>query len=69
MIGRLEGRLHRVDPGKVLIDVGGVGYLVSTTLRAFQELANRESATLWINRRGGGSRAPTTKSRRWPQDR
>jgi len=49
MIGRLEGRLHRVDPGTVLIDVGGVGYLVSTTLRAFQELANRESATLWIH--------------------
>jgi Holliday junction DNA helicase RuvA len=49
MIGRLEGRLHRVDPGTVLIDVGGVGYLVSTTLRAFEELANRESATLWIH--------------------
>jgi Holliday junction DNA helicase RuvA len=49
MIGRLEGRLHRVDPGTVLIDVGGVGYLVSTTLRAFQELTNRESATLWIH--------------------
>jgi len=49
MIGRLEGRLHRVDPGTVLIDVGGVGYSVSTTLRAFQELANRESATLWIH--------------------
>ena len=49
MIGRLEGRLHRVDPGTVLIDVGGVGYLVSTTLRAFQELTNSESATLWIH--------------------
>jgi len=49
MIGRLEGRLHRVDPGTVLIDVGGVGYLVSTTLRAFQELTDRESATLWIH--------------------
>lgn len=49
MIGRLEGRLHRVDPGTVLIDAGGVGYLVLTTLRAFQELAGRESATLWIH--------------------
>ncbi len=49
MIGRLEGRLHQVDPGTVLIDAGGVGYLVSTTLRAFQELAGRESATLWIH--------------------
>jgi Holliday junction DNA helicase RuvA len=49
MIGRLEGRLHRVDPGTVLIDVGGVGYLVSTTLRAFQALAGREQAGLWIH--------------------
>jgi Holliday junction DNA helicase RuvA len=49
MIGRLEGRLHRVDPGTVVIDVGGVGYLVSTTLRAFQSLANNDSATLWIH--------------------
>jgi Holliday junction DNA helicase RuvA len=32
-----------------LIDVGGVGYLVSTTLRAFQALASREEAGLWIH--------------------
>lgn len=49
MIGRLEGRLHRVDPGTVLVDVSGVGYLVSTTLRAFQALAGREHAALWIH--------------------
>jgi Holliday junction DNA helicase RuvA len=49
MIGRLEGRLHRVDPGTVLIDVGGVGYLVSITLRAFQSLAGRDQASLWIH--------------------
>ena len=49
MIGRLEGRLHRVDPGTVVIDVGGVGYLVSTTLRAFQALAGRADAALWIH--------------------
>ena len=49
MIGRLEGHLHRVDPGTVLISVGGVGYLVSTTLRAVQALADREDAALWIH--------------------
>lgn len=49
MIGRLEGRLHRVDPGTVLINVGGVGYLVSIPLRAFQALAGREDAALWIH--------------------
>lgn len=49
MIGRLEGRLHRVDPGTVLIDVAGVGYLVSTTLRAMHELAGSERVALWIH--------------------
>ncbi len=49
MIGRLEGCLRRVDPGRVLIDAGGVGYLVSTTLRAYQELAGREEGALWIH--------------------
>ncbi len=49
MIGRLEGRLHRVDPGMVLIEAGGVGYLVSTTLRAHQDLAGHESSALWIH--------------------
>lgn len=49
MIGRLEGRLHRVDPGTVLIDVGGVGYLVSTTLRAFQDLTEDKTIVLWIH--------------------
>ncbi len=49
MIGRLEGRLHQVRPGQVIIDVGGVGYLVATTLRAFQELAQAQDCTLWIH--------------------
>jgi len=49
MIGRLEGRLQRVDPGTVLVDVGGVGYLVSITLRAFQELADGADTTLWVH--------------------
>ena len=49
MIGWLEGRLQQVDPGTVLIDVKGVGYLVSTTLRAFQSLAGRKNAALWIH--------------------
>jgi len=51
MIGRLEGRLELVNPGMVLVDVAGVGYLVSTTLRAFQQLSGRERAALWIHTR------------------
>lgn len=49
MIARLEGRLHQLSPGQVVVDVGGVGYLVSTTLRAFQALARQDSAALWIH--------------------
>lgn len=49
MIGRLEGRLHRVDPGTVLIDVGGVAYRVAITVRTFQSLGEGESAALWIH--------------------
>ena len=51
MIGRLEGRLELVNPGTVVIDAGGVGYLVSTTLRAFQQLSGRDRAALWIHTR------------------
>ena len=51
MIGRLEGRIHRIDPGRVIVDVGGVGYLVSTTLRAIQNLRDGESAALLIHTR------------------
>lgn len=49
MIGRLEGRLHQVGPGTVIVDAGGVGYLVSTTLRAFHALSRLERASLWIH--------------------
>ena len=49
MIGRLEGRLHRVEPGTVLVDVGGVGYEVATTLRAFDRLADSQQVVLWIH--------------------
>lgn len=48
MIGRLEGRLFRVEPGTVLLDVGGVGYQVATTLRAFDGVADGERAVFWI---------------------
>ncbi len=49
MIGRLEGRLHHVRPGEVVLDTGGVGYRVLTTLRAFSELQRSATAALWIH--------------------
>jgi Holliday junction DNA helicase RuvA len=51
MIGRLEGRIHEVDPGRVIVDVGGVGYLVSVTLRAVPELAGDGTAALLVHTR------------------
>jgi len=51
MIGRLEGHLQLVDPGTVIIDAGGVGYLVSITLCAFQQVSGHERAALWIHTR------------------
>jgi Holliday junction DNA helicase RuvA len=51
MIGRLEGALQLVDPGTVIVSSGGVGYLVSISLRAFHELAGSDRAALWIHTR------------------
>jgi Holliday junction DNA helicase RuvA len=49
MIGRIEGRLYQVRPGEVIVDAGGVGYLVATTLKAFNDLSKQEHAALWIH--------------------
>jgi Holliday junction DNA helicase RuvA len=49
MIGRIEGRLHQVRPGEVLVDAGGVGYRVAITVRTFQELERQERAALWTH--------------------
>jgi len=49
MIGRIEGRLHKVRPGEVIVDAGGVGYRVAITVRAFQELESQASAALWTH--------------------
>jgi len=51
MIGRLEGRLMVVEPGTILIDAGGVGYVVAVTLRAAHQLSGQQQAALWIHTR------------------
>jgi Holliday junction DNA helicase RuvA len=49
VIGRLSGDVHQLSPGEVVVEAGGVGYLVSTTLRAFNDLARSERAALWVH--------------------
>jgi holliday junction DNA helicase RuvA len=50
MIGRLTGRLAEKNPDLVVLDVGGVGYLVHIPLSTFYELPEAESpASLWIH--------------------
>ncbi len=50
MIGRLVGRLAVKAADHVILDVGGVGYLVHIPLSTFYDLPEAESpASLWIH--------------------
>jgi Holliday junction DNA helicase RuvA len=51
MIGRLEGRIVAVEPGRVIVDANGVGYLVSTTLRAVPGHGDAKNGSLLIHTR------------------
>lgn len=50
MIGHLRGQLAEKRPSQVIVDVGGVGYLVSVPLSTFYGLGElRENVTLLIH--------------------
>jgi len=49
MIGKLKGRVEEIDEDSVILDVGGVGYLVYCPSRVLQSLPGRgEAAELHI---------------------
>lgn len=48
MIGKLTGRLDSVHEGGCILDVNGVGYLVSASSRAVAALPADAKGTLWI---------------------
>lgn len=43
MIGILRGRLMKKSPERIIIDVGGVGYIVHIPLRTFEKLRSLDS--------------------------
>jgi len=49
MIGRLSGRILRCTPGELLLDVGGVGYVVQIPLGTFYQLSKGGSGTATVH--------------------
>ena len=48
MIGYLSGKIISSKPTKILMDVNGVGYLVSISINTFEQITGRESVSLFI---------------------
>ncbi|NMB81292.1 MAG: Holliday junction branch migration protein RuvA [Ignavibacteria bacterium] len=47
MIGFLSGKIISKKPTKIIIDVGGVGYLVNISISTFEKIADREEVSLY----------------------
>jgi Holliday junction DNA helicase RuvA len=47
MIGYLSGKIISKKPTKIIIDVGGVGYLVNISISTFEKLADKEEISLY----------------------
>ena len=48
MIAKLKGVVDSVDPDSAIIDVGGVGYLVSASARTLRDLQVSEAVTVLV---------------------
>jgi len=48
VIGYLTGKIISVKPTQVLIDVSGVGYIVSISINTFEKISGKETASLHI---------------------
>lgn len=48
MIGFLSGKIISSKPTKIMLDVNGVGYLVNISINTFENISDKESASLFI---------------------
>ncbi len=49
MIGFLKGNIISAKPTKLLVDVGGVGYLVNISINTFEKVSDKKSISLYIH--------------------
>src|SRR5437868_4357767 len=49
MIAHLRGTVHKLDPGEVTVDVGGVGYRVMVPPDVWDALEEAQPSMLWIS--------------------
>lgn len=47
MIGYISGKIISKKPTKILVDVGGVGYLINISITTFEKLADKEEVALY----------------------
>ena len=49
MIARLRGTIQRLSTGNAIVDVRGVGYMVSTPINTWENITDGDDCTLWIS--------------------
>ncbi len=49
MIGYLKGNIISAKPTKLLVDVGGVGYLINISINTFEKVSDKKFISLYIH--------------------